>query len=556
MAPEQLSGGQASVKSDIYALGLVLFELFTGRRAFEAKTLNELVAAAPERHDHDALVGRPRSRSGDRARDPALPRARSRAAAGIRARGRGGAARRRSAGGGARGRRNAVAGNGGGGRRNRAPAAGRRPCSAGGDLRWRARRRRALAIACCSSRRFRSTKASEVLADRAQEIVGELGYTERPADTAHGLFVLAAITLAAVADRSKHDAMGLAARRARFRRCASGIAPARASSTPIGDQSPCRRSAIPDDADGHGGRHPDTRGRLIAVARRPAAGRTAPTTGRARRTGRALFEAAGLPMRRSRRSSRVGPERLRRSCGRRGKARCPDIRRSRCRAEAAAYQGRPGFFQIVGPVDAAAAHGTGRADSGVPLHAIRRRRSSWCSAGGAFALARHNLRSGRGDRRGATRVSLFVLGAFIAAWVIGARHSLQSCEEINTFLTFLALALLNAGILWLAYVALEPYVRRYCPEILMSWTRLLGGRFRDPRVGRDILVGIAAGVVVALLRLAFYLLPPLVGNPPPMPRGVNLQFLLGTRAGNLAALFRMVPNAASKRDAASRSFSS
>jgi hypothetical protein len=43
MAPEQLAGRDASAKSDIYALGLVLFELFTGKRAFEARTLNELL---------------------------------------------------------------------------------------------------------------------------------------------------------------------------------------------------------------------------------------------------------------------------------------------------------------------------------------------------------------------------------------------------------------------------------------------------------------------------------------------------------------------------------
>jgi serine/threonine protein kinase len=43
MAPEQLDGREVSVRSDIYALGLVLYELFTGRRAFQAKTLAELV---------------------------------------------------------------------------------------------------------------------------------------------------------------------------------------------------------------------------------------------------------------------------------------------------------------------------------------------------------------------------------------------------------------------------------------------------------------------------------------------------------------------------------
>src|SRR5512141_3114242 len=39
MAPEQLSGKGASVQSDIYALGLVLYEIFTGRKPFEATTL-------------------------------------------------------------------------------------------------------------------------------------------------------------------------------------------------------------------------------------------------------------------------------------------------------------------------------------------------------------------------------------------------------------------------------------------------------------------------------------------------------------------------------------
>ncbi len=43
MAPEQLAGREVTVQSDIYALGLVLYEIFTGKRAFEASTLAELV---------------------------------------------------------------------------------------------------------------------------------------------------------------------------------------------------------------------------------------------------------------------------------------------------------------------------------------------------------------------------------------------------------------------------------------------------------------------------------------------------------------------------------
>ena len=42
MAPEQLAGKGASIRSDIYALGLVLYELSTGKKAFDAASLDEL----------------------------------------------------------------------------------------------------------------------------------------------------------------------------------------------------------------------------------------------------------------------------------------------------------------------------------------------------------------------------------------------------------------------------------------------------------------------------------------------------------------------------------
>src|SRR4249919_213470 len=47
MAPEQLAGQPASIRSDIYGLGLILFEIFTGRRAIDAKSLADL------KHWHD-----------------------------------------------------------------------------------------------------------------------------------------------------------------------------------------------------------------------------------------------------------------------------------------------------------------------------------------------------------------------------------------------------------------------------------------------------------------------------------------------------------------------
>ena len=37
----------ASIKTDIYSFGLILFEVFTGKRAHDAKTINELKQLMP-----------------------------------------------------------------------------------------------------------------------------------------------------------------------------------------------------------------------------------------------------------------------------------------------------------------------------------------------------------------------------------------------------------------------------------------------------------------------------------------------------------------------------
>jgi serine/threonine protein kinase len=49
MAPEQLEGADADARSDIFALGAVLYEMATGRKAFEGKTQASLIAAILER---------------------------------------------------------------------------------------------------------------------------------------------------------------------------------------------------------------------------------------------------------------------------------------------------------------------------------------------------------------------------------------------------------------------------------------------------------------------------------------------------------------------------
>jgi serine/threonine-protein kinase len=49
------------------------------------------------------------------------------------------------------------------------------------------------------------------------------------------------------------------------------------------------------------------------------------------------------------------------------------------------------------------------------------------------------------------------------------------------------------------YLALEPFVRRYWPRSLISWTRVLSGRIYDPLVGKHILVGVAIAVSMAAI---------------------------------------------------------
>jgi serine/threonine-protein kinase len=49
MAPEQCAGKEVTIRSDIYGLGMVLYELFTGKRAFDAETLAGMTRAPRRR---------------------------------------------------------------------------------------------------------------------------------------------------------------------------------------------------------------------------------------------------------------------------------------------------------------------------------------------------------------------------------------------------------------------------------------------------------------------------------------------------------------------------
>ena len=145
MAPEQLAGKGATVRSDVYALGLVLYELYTGRKAFEGATFQEL----KRKHAQDPPASPSTISPGF---DPVVERVILRclekdpAARPASAPGRGGASRRGSARGRARGGRDAFSGDGRRRRRTGSARAAGRLDSPVGDARRVRRHHRPLAL--------------------------------------------------------------------------------------------------------------------------------------------------------------------------------------------------------------------------------------------------------------------------------------------------------------------------------------------------------------------------------------------------------------------------
>ena len=152
---------------------------------------------------------------------------------------------------------------------------------------------------------------------------------------------------------------------------------------------------------------------------------------------------------------------------------------------------------------------------------------------GSAILAKHNLRRGTGDLRGALRLSIFVLGTFLLAWFLGSNHLPLSAQLIGyspaVWMIPVGRALFSALSIWLAYIALEPYLRQRWPHRIISWSRVLAGRFRDPLIGRDILIGGVGGILLILIPNLRLLLPDRLGFPPVRPAVTRLQPLLGLR---------------------------
>ncbi len=137
----------------------------------------------------------------------------------------------------------------------------------------------------------------------------------------------------------------------------------------------------------------------------------------------------------------------------------------------------------------------------------------------ASVLTGRTLRSKRGDVRGAVRVGLFCGSITLLFTTIGTdRIDLVGRFDYLRNLGFSVFVGMGA---WSGYLGAEPLVRRQYPTVLISWVRLLSGRIRDPLVGRSVLIGSVSGVLVMVLDRVQDLMPHILAPADHVPIWLN-----------------------------------
>ncbi len=494
MAPEQFAGHLATPQTDIYALGLLLYEVCTGKRPFEARTLGEWKRvqtqeppASPSRHvkELDEALERVILRCLEK--DPAR---RPKKAAHVAMALPGGDPLAAAIAAGETPSPEMVAA----ARHGSALRPGMALAAIGGVLAL-------LTILAWAGRvnmfrRVPFEKAPEVLADRAASLIADLGYTGRPAGRAWG-FRFESDYLA-----WKDDPLGAPARWRRietgqplcysfwYRQSPSVLAP----QSFAGNRGEISFDDPPATVEGMANVLMDTRGRIVefravpsGVAHGPAA---LPVAGLFAK----LFSAAGLDQGRFRPAEPtwtppVFADQQQAWTG--TYADHPDLG---IRVEAASARGRAVYFRVVAPWDVPPLAAPGGVEGTTLAAGVLAVALMLTILFGAVFLARRNLRLGRGDGHGAIRIA--VICALAAATAVFLRSDLPMTlgGAVASILVFTNAGLLTGVIIWTSYIALEPYVRRNKPHLIVSWTRLMAGEFRDPIIGRDILVGLLLGL--------------------------------------------------------------
>jgi hypothetical protein len=184
--------------------------------------------------------------------------------------------------------------------------------------------------------------------------------------------------------------------------------------------------------------------------------------------------------------------------------------------EAAALGGRPVFFQVFEPWSESTL--VPAAFSDVSIGAIAGLVISVLVLLGAILRAQRNVRTERADHAGAMRVAIVLLVAAALSGLLQAHLVLAPIPMVTTFAVVMSLATLLGALAYVVYLALEPDLRRKSPRTLVSWTRAIAGRLRDPLVGRDLLIGATLGVGIQFLRQLQALAPAWIGRAPDVAR--------------------------------------
>ncbi len=126
----------------------------------------------------------------------------------------------------------------------------------------------------------------------------------------------------------------------------------------------------------------------------------------------------------------------------------------------------------------------------------------------ALTFTVRNLRAGRADRRGAIKLLSAVAILSACQWIVLlgtlAHPQLNRTELQYSGIVMILIASVFAA---LFYLALEPQVRLHWPQTLIAWNRLLYGDFRNPLVGRSVLLGSVFGSAMAIIYLVDFILP-------------------------------------------------
>ncbi len=113
-------------------------------------------------------------------------------------------------------------------------------------------------------------------------------------------------------------------------------------------------------------------------------------------------------------------------------------------------------------------------------------------------LARRNWRLGRADRKGALKVGVARFAVGMGLWAATV-HGIPNGALINFLVVSVSFQLLNGALLWVLYLALEPALRARWPHSIVAWNRLLSGKWNESQVASHVLIGCATGCALWLL---------------------------------------------------------